>query len=126
MSPRVLVVDDDPDIRQLVAMKLTKSGHTVTTAADGASALASVRAQTPDIIVLDVAMPGLSGLDVCRELRQDPVSADVPVLLLTAKVQDGDLAEGFAAGADDYVTKPFSPRELVTRVEAVLARVATR
>ncbi len=123
-ASRVLVVDDDRDIRELVSRKLSRAGHAVTSVPDGAAALAAVRTEVPDIVVLDVSMPGLSGLDVCRALRTDPATATVPVILLTARVQNGDVANGFAAGADDYVVKPFSPRELVNRVAAVLDRVA--
>ncbi len=118
----VLVVDDDPDIRDLVAFKLGQAGYEVETAADGASALAAVAASRPDVAVLDVTMPGMSGIDVCRTLRSDPATASVLVVMLTARAQEGDVEEGFGAGADDYVVKPFSPRELVSRVDALLAR----
>lgn len=108
----VLVADDDRDIRDLVSFKLRQAGFEVITAEDGAGALAAVAEQHPDLAVLDISMPGLSGLDVTRKLRADPASRTVPVVLLTAKAQEGDVATGFAVGADDYVVKPFSPREL--------------
>jgi DNA-binding response OmpR family regulator len=118
----VLVVDDDADIRDLVAFKLGQAGYEVETASDGPSALSSVAARLPDVAVLDVTMPGMSGIDVCRALRADPATASILVLMLTARAQERDVEDGFGAGADDYVVKPFSPRELVSRVDALLAR----
>jgi two-component system phosphate regulon response regulator PhoB len=118
----VLIADDDPDILDLVAFKLEQSGHEVVSVSDGVTALAEARRLTPAVVVLDVSMPGLSGLDVCRELRADPETAGIPVILLTARVQEADVEMGFQVGADDYVVKPFSPRELASRVTAVLAR----
>ncbi|PIE28119.1 MAG: response regulator [Micrococcales bacterium] len=119
---RILVADDDRDIRDLVTFKLQQAGHRVTAVENGVQALESARRERPDLLVLDVMMPGLSGVDVTRELRTDSEFAAVPIILLTAKAQETDVEAGFAIGADDYVTKPFSPRELVSRVQAVLAR----
>lgn len=121
-APLILVADDDPDIRDLVAFKLTNAGYEVEAVADGLAALDSVRRRPPRLVVLDVMMPGLSGLDVTQQLRADARTATVPVILLTAKAQESDVESGFGVGADDYVTKPFSPRELLSRVRAVLAR----
>lgn len=118
----ILVADDDRDIRDLVTFKLQQAGHTVVAVEDGGQALAKAREIVPDLMVLDVMMPGLSGMDVTRQARADAALADVPIILLTAKAQEMDVDAGFAIGADDYITKPFSPRELVTRVQAVLAR----
>jgi len=118
----VLVADDDADIRELVAFKLAQAGFEVVTAPDGVSALETARTTPLDLAVLDLMMPGLSGLDVCAQLRREEATATLPVIMLTAKAQEQDVATGFAAGADDYVVKPFSPRELVSRVQAVLAR----
>jgi len=118
----VLVADDDLDIRELVAFKLAQAGYEVRSAPDGVAALGAARAGGVDLVVLDLMMPGLSGLDVCAELRREPATAELPVIMLTARAQDQDVATGFAAGADDYVVKPFSPRELVSRVQAVLGR----
>jgi DNA-binding response OmpR family regulator len=118
----VLVADDDLDIRELVAFKLAQAGYEVRSAPDGVAALDAARAGGVDLVVLDLMMPGLSGLDVCAELRREPATAELPVIMLTARAQDQDVATGFAAGADDYVVKPFSPRELVSRVQAVLGR----
>jgi DNA-binding response OmpR family regulator len=120
---RVLIADDDADIRDLVAFKLIQSGHQVTAVEDGMAALNVVREQPLDLVLLDIRMPGMSGLDVCRELRATHETASLPVILITARSQEGDVELGFAAGADDYIVKPFSPRELSSRVTAVLTRV---
>jgi DNA-binding response OmpR family regulator len=116
----VLIADDDPDILALVTFKVKQAGYHLVTATDGAAALAAARATTPDLVVLDVSMPRMSGLEVCRELRADAATAKVPVLLLTARAQEADIEAGFDVGADDYVVKPFSPRELVARIAAIL------
>ena len=121
---RLLVADDDRDIRELVAFKLEHAGFAVETVGDGVSALERARADHPALVVLDVMMPGLSGMDVARQLRADPATAGIPVILLTARAQELDVEAGFAVGVDDYVIKPFSPRELLSRVNAVLARSA--
>lgn len=118
----LLVADDDRDIRDLVTFKLEQAGYEVEAVDDGVMALEAALARRPRLVVLDVMMPGLSGVDVTRELRADPRTADVPIILLTARAQESDVENGFATGADDYVVKPFSPRELVSRVQAVLAR----
>jgi two-component system response regulator MtrA len=120
--PSILVADDDGDICEMIARKLSRAGHDVRTCADGPSVLAALQRATPDLVVLDLNMPGMSGLDLCRALRTDPGTADVPVLMLTARTQDADVEAGFAAGADDYLHKPFSPRELVSRVDTLLQR----
>ncbi|MEO5710026.1 MAG: response regulator [Nocardioidaceae bacterium] len=119
---RIVVADDDADIRDLVGFKLRQAGHDVETVEDGAAAVAAAQAVRPDLLILDVMMPGMGGLDATRALRLDPELARVPVILLTARAQESDIEQGFGAGADDYVVKPFSPRELASRVAAVLAR----
>lgn len=119
MSSRILVVDDDRDIRDLVAIKLESAGHEVVTRSDGAEALEAAAHGDWDVIVLDVMMPGMSGIEVLRALRASGVST--PVILLTARGQDKDVQAGLEAGADHYVTKPFSPRALLARVTDVLA-----
>ena len=124
MKATVLVVDDDQDIRELVSWKLQAAGFEVIGEADGEAGLAAALALRPDLVLLDWMMPRLSGLEVCRALRDEPATSGVPVIMLTAKAQEGDVQRGFAAGADDYIVKPFSPRELVSRVDAVLARSA--
>ncbi|MFC4783764.1 response regulator transcription factor [Nocardioides sp. MAHUQ-72] len=119
---RILVADDDVDIRELVEFKLSTLGHDVVVVADGAAAIDACQASRPDLAVLDVMMPGVSGLDAIRVIRADPSLADIPVILLTARAQESDVETGFDSGADDYITKPFSPRELASRVEALLTR----
>lgn len=118
----ILVVDDDPDIRELVRFKLEQMGHSVTTEKDGEGGLAAAIADVPDLVLLDVMMPKLTGIEVCRKLRDEPSTVGVPIILITAKAQEADVERGFAAGADDYIIKPFSPRELASRVDAALAR----
>jgi DNA-binding response OmpR family regulator len=122
MLAAVLVVDDDPTVREVVITYLTKAGHAVTSAADGNEALASVASAPPELVVLDLMLPGVDGLEVCRRLRES--GGDIPVIMLTAKGSVSDRVVGLELGADDYVTKPFSPRELVLRVESVLRRTA--
>jgi two-component system, OmpR family, phosphate regulon response regulator PhoB len=118
----VLVADDDADIRDLVAFKLEQAGLEVIAVEDGETALEQARAEQPALAVLDISMPGLSGIDVCRMLRADPGTSGMLIIMLTARVQEQDVEGGFSAGADDYVTKPFSPRELVSRIQALLTR----
>lgn len=119
---RIVVADDDVDIRELVEFKLSTLGHEIVAVGDGAAAVEACQAQRPDLAVLDVMMPGTSGLDAIRLIRADPTLVDLPVILLTARAQESDVETGFDSGADDYITKPFSPRELASRVEALLAR----
>jgi DNA-binding response OmpR family regulator len=122
--PRILVVDDDADIRDMLSFKLVKAGYEVHTEEDGETGLAAARELHPDLILLDWMMPRLTGPEVCRQLRDEEAAARVPVILLTAKAQEADVQRGFATGADDYISKPFSPRELMSRVQALLARAA--
>ena len=119
---KILVADDDVDIRELVEFKLSTMGHEIVAVGDGAAAVEACRADKPDLAVLDVMMPGVSGLDAIRAIRADPALADLPVILLTARAQETDVETGFDSGADDYITKPFSPRELASRVQALLSR----
>lgn len=123
MSAQILVVDDEPDISALVAYHLARASYRVHTAPDGPEALRAVETQMPDLIVLDLMLPGLSGLEVLRELRRRPETHSVPVILLTARREERERIEGLELGADDYVAKPFSPQELILRVGAVLRRV---
>ena len=118
----VLVADDDADIRDLVAFKLEQAGFEVISVEDGQTALEEARARRPTLAVLDVSMPAMSGIEVCQRLRADPSTAGMLIIMLTARVQEQDVEGGFNAGADDYVTKPFSPRELVSRIQALLSR----
>ncbi|MBI4519917.1 MAG: response regulator transcription factor [Gemmatimonadetes bacterium] len=120
---RVLVVEDEPDIAALVAYQLAREAMRVETVTDGRAALAAADRESPDLIVLDLMLPGLSGYDVLAELRRRPETRGIPVIVLTAKREEEDRVRGLELGADDYVTKPFSPRELLLRVRAVLRRV---
>jgi len=120
MNEIILVVDDEPKIVKQARDYLERGGFRVVTAADGTTALAVARHERPDLIVLDLNLPGMDGLDVCRALRRE---SDVPIIMLTARVEEPDRLIGLELGADDYITKPFSPRELVARVRAVLRRV---
>ena len=123
-APCVLVVDDEPDIVALVAYHLAKAGYRVSTAATGAEALETSRRERPALVVLDLMLPGLSGFDVLERLRSEEGTRNVAVLMLTARREEPDRIRGLSLGADDYLTKPFSPQELVLRVGAILRRVA--
>lgn len=116
----VLVAEDDADIRELVAYKLHQAGYQVVSVADGLAAVAAARENVLDVAIVDVSMPGLSGMQVCAALREDAATARIPVILLSARAHADDSETGLRAGAVDYVTKPFSPRELVDRVESLL------
>ena len=120
----ILVADDDDDIRDLVVYRLERDGHEVTAVADGLAVLDHLATNSPDLVILDVMMPGMSGIDAARAIRADPRIAETPIILLTARTQEADVAQGYAVGVDDYVPKPFSPRELSLRVGAVLSRLA--
>jgi len=120
MNERILVVDDEPKIVKLARDYLERSGYAVLSAGDGRTALSIARSEKPDMVVLDLNLPQLDGLDVCRTLRRE---SDVPIIMLTARIDETDRLIGLELGADDYITKPFSPRELVARVRAVLRRV---
>jgi two-component system, OmpR family, phosphate regulon response regulator PhoB len=124
MTHRVLVVDDEPDITALVAYHLAKVGYRVSTASNGSEALKAAADQRPDVVVLDLMLPGLSGLDVLQALRKQDETRDVGVILLTARREEIDRIRGLSLGADDYLTKPFSPQELTLRVAAILRRLA--
>ncbi len=119
MSNRVLVVEDDPTTAELVRLYLARDGHTVLTARDGMEGLRLARQESPDLVVLDIMLPKMDGLQVCRSLRTE---SEVPIIMLTARVEEEDRLAGLDLGADDYITKPFSPRELAARVRAVLRR----
>jgi DNA-binding response OmpR family regulator len=118
----IVVADDDTDIRELVVYRLERDGHDVRSFPDGLAALEGLAERPADLAILDVMMPGLSGFDTARAIRADDALAATRIILLTARTQEADLEQGYAAGVDDYVAKPFSPRELSLRVNAVLAR----
>ena len=121
---RILVVDDEPNIREVVELYLRREGFEVEVAADGAAALAAVEEKLPDLIVLDLMLPVMGGIQVTRALRQGDY--DIPIIMLTAKGDEADRISGLELGADDYITKPFSPKEVVARVKAVLRRTSTK
>ena len=121
-TPLVLVADDDPDILTLVGFRLERAGYDVLPARDGEEALALALERQPDLAVLDVMMPKLDGYEVTQRLRDNAATSGMPVILLTARVQEADITRGFEAGADDYIKKPFSPQELRARVQAILGR----
>jgi two-component system, OmpR family, alkaline phosphatase synthesis response regulator PhoP len=118
----ILIVDDEKDILELIQYNLTREGYRVSTAADGEEALDKVGADRPDLILLDLMLPGIDGFDVCRRLKSDPLTRSIPVVMVTAKGEDADIVTGLELGADDYIIKPFSPRILLARVRAVLRR----
>jgi two-component system phosphate regulon response regulator PhoB len=122
VKPRILVVDDEPEAVELVEFNLRQAGFDVMSAADGAEALKKARAHLPTLIVLDLMLPELDGLEVCKMLRRDPATSAIPIIMLTARAAEMDRVLGLELGADDYVTKPFSPRELVLRIKKVLER----
>src|SRR6266850_4490120 len=125
MKRTILIVDDEPEGIELVEFNLKQAGFTVASAADGAEAIRKARSLRPDLIVLDVMLPEIDGFEVCKMLRRDPSTAGVPIIMLTAKAAEIDRVLGLELGADDYVTKPFSPRELVLRVKRLLRSGAT-
>ena len=121
MSGKILVIDDEPEIVLICRDYLQASGFEVITAADGIQGLAQARKHKPDLVILDLMLPGMDGLDVCRSLRHD---GNIPIIMLTARIEEADRLIGLELGADDYITKPFSPRELVARVRTVLRRTS--
>ena len=120
---RILVVEDDDDILQLLKYNLAKDGYRVTGVVSGEEALKAVKLSTPDLILLDLMLPGVDGLEVCRELKRDDRTGKIPIIMLTAKGEEADIVTGLELGADDYITKPFSPRVVLARVRTVLRRL---
>jgi len=125
VRPKILVVDDEPEAVELLEFNLRQAGYEVVAAADGAEALKKARAVLPGLIVLDLMLPEVDGLEVCKMLRRDPATTSIPVMMVTAKAAEIDRILGLELGADDYLTKPFSPRELVLRVKKILERGRT-
>jgi DNA-binding response OmpR family regulator len=123
MTKHVLIADDEPNIVISLEFLMRREGHRVSVARDGDAALAAIRSERPDLVLLDVMMPGRSGMEVCQAVREDPALAGTKILMLSAKGRDTDLAKGTALGADAYVTKPFSTRELADKVRELLAGV---
>lgn len=124
VNPSILVVEDEENIRELVSYNLIKEGYQVAGVATGEDALRAVEAKPPDLVLLDLMLPGVDGLTVCRKLKSSAKTASVPVVMLTAKGEEPDIVKGLNMGADDYVTKPFSPKILIARLQAVLRRAA--
>src|SRR6476661_1882154 len=121
-STRILIIDDEPDVIDLLSLHLRKAGYALSTATDGATGLRLAREESPALIILDLMLPKMPGLEICKVLKTDAATRNIPVLMLTAKAEEIDRIVGLEFGADDYVTKPFSPRELVLRVNAILRR----
>jgi two-component system alkaline phosphatase synthesis response regulator PhoP len=119
-APVILIAEDDEDIRDLISWKLELAGYRTLHAGNGNAALGLAHAHHPDAVVLDIGMPAMDGLAVCQHLHQDPGTADIPVLMLSARVRDSDIALGFTVGADDYMTKPFNPQDLINRVKNLM------
>ncbi len=119
---RITVVEDEEDIREILEYSLTREGFSVGTAADGATGLEAIRRTRPELVLLDLMLPDIDGLEVCRQLKADAVTEDIPIIMVTAKGEEEDVVRGLALGADDYIPKPFSNRELVARVQSVLRR----
>ncbi|HEX9916273.1 MAG TPA: response regulator transcription factor [candidate division Zixibacteria bacterium] len=126
MSKQILVIEDDKDIVQLLKHYLEKEGFVVKEAADGFSGLEKTKSNKFDLIILDIMLPEMDGLEVCKELRSDPKTASIPIIMLTAKTEETDKIVGLELGADDYVTKPFSPKELIARIKAIFRRVGRK
>ena len=122
--PLVLVVEDEADIRELVSYNLTKAGYQVTGVVTAEVGLTAVEADPPDLVVLDLMLPGMDGLSFCQRLKKDPKTNSIPIVMLTAKGEESDIVQGLNLGADDYIAKPFSPRVLIARVQAVLRRAS--
>lgn len=123
-TAKVLVVDDEPAIREMIGLALTGSGFECFSAADAEQARTKIRSSKPDLILLDWMLPGFSGIDLARQLKSDSSTRDLPIIMLTARAEETDKVQGLGIGADDYVTKPFSPNELIARIKAVLRRAA--
>ncbi|RKY52537.1 MAG: DNA-binding response regulator [Candidatus Neomarinimicrobiota bacterium] len=118
----ILVVDDEEDILELVRYNLSKEGYSVTCVTSGEEALSNARSNIPDLLILDLMLPGVDGIDVCRILKNDPKTEGIPIIILSAKGEEADIVTGLEMGADDYITKPFSPRILIARIKAVFRR----
>ncbi len=123
MKEKILIVEDEKDIVKMLEYNLKKEGYTTLSARNGEAAIELANKEHPNLVLLDLMLPGLDGLEVCKALKGDPKTAAIPVIMLTAKSQESDKVVGLELGADDYVTKPFSPRELIARIKAVLRRV---
>jgi phosphate regulon transcriptional regulator PhoB len=126
MKEKILIVDDEKDIVKMLDYNLKKEGFRTISAYDGEDALDSATRENPDLIILDLMLPGIDGLEVCKTLKKETKTAHIPIIMLTAKAQEADKIVGLELGADDYITKPFSPRELIARIKAILRRMQTK
>jgi two-component system alkaline phosphatase synthesis response regulator PhoP len=122
MKESILVVDDEDDIRELIEYNLSKAGYRITCVASGEEALKAIGVKVPDLLILDLMLPGMDGLDVCRELKGNPALRSIPIIMVSARGEEADVVTGLELGADDYLAKPFSPRVLLARVKSVLRR----
>ncbi|MDA8017502.1 MAG: response regulator [Thermoanaerobaculia bacterium] len=123
---KVVVIEDEPDILEVIDYNLTREGFSVFAAASGDEGLKAILREAPDLVLLDLLLPGLDGIEVCRKLKMDPVTQKIPIIMVSAKGEESDIVLGLGVGADDYVTKPFRPKELIARVKAVLRRGALK
>lgn len=121
-KPKVLVIEDEPDILEVIQYNLEREGYKVVACRDGEQGLSRIRTDAPDLVVLDLMLPGMDGTEVCRQVKSDPVTRSIPIIMVTAKAEESDMIIGLGLGADDYIAKPFSPRELVARIKVVLRR----
>ena len=119
---KILVVEDEGDILELISYNLKREGYKVISSRDGEQGLTRIRTESPDLVILDLMLPGMDGIDVCRAVKSDPLTANTPIIMVTAKAEESDVILGLGIGADDYIAKPFRPRELVARVQAVIKR----
>lgn len=121
-KPKILVIEDEPDILEVLHYNMEREGYKVIACRDGEQGLSRIRTDDPDLVILDLMLPGMDGVEVCRQVKGDPVTRAIPIIMLTAKGEESDVVLGLGMGADDYITKPFSPRELIARVKVVLRR----
>jgi len=121
-KPKILVIEDEPDILEVIQYNLEREGHKVVACRNGELGLSRIRTDAPDLVILDLMLPGMDGVEVCRQVKADPVTQAIPVIMVTAKAEESDVVLGLGIGADDYISKPFSPKELIARVKVVLRR----
>ncbi|HZN39719.1 MAG TPA: response regulator [Planctomycetota bacterium] len=122
MKSKILLIEDEPDILEVIQYNLEREGHKVVACRNGEQGLSRIRTDNPDLVILDIMLPGMDGVEVCRQVKSDPITRSIPVIMVTAKSEESDVVLGLGIGADDYISKPFSPRELVARVKVVLRR----
>ena len=125
-AQKIVVIEDEPDIQEVIDYNLSREGFRVITAGTGDEGARAVVKEAPDLVLLDLLLPGLDGIEVCRKLKMDPVTQKIPIIMVSAKGEESDIVLGLGVGADDYITKPFRPKELIARVRAVLRRVASK